>query len=192
MKRRTVPALRGFRLTVAAIVPVVLSLVLAAEGEAQRKGFILNLGLGAGQTNYSSDGFSETKTAFATDFKIGYAPSNQLLIYYSNDASFFSPATDYLASSGLTAIGASYFLKPEGPSFFFQGSLGLSAYNMIDTGDATSVDGMTGIGLALGAGYEFARHWLVDLDLVFGRMDQDFGGSFNTRTIRVAFNWLLY
>lgn len=180
------------------ILPVLMGcaiLVLCAPDSvlAQRQGFILNLGLGVGETKYSLNGSNALSNGgIATDFKIGYAPSDQLLIYYSNDASFFTlkGAEDFLFVSGLTAIGAKYFLEPSSPSFFVDGSLGFSVFRALEAESPMSA-GASGIGLSVGGGYEFARHWLVGLDLVFGRPDEG-TASFDTRTIRIALNWLLY
>lgn len=163
---------------------------------AQRKGFILNLGIGPAVSSYqfSSGGFEgdrETKIAIGTDFKVGYAPTSQLLIYYSNDASFFSAASpnDALTASGLSGIGVTYFLAPGAPSFYVQGTIGISAWN--DLSDEGVVDSMTGTGLNVGGGYEFAAHWNVDLDLIFGSADDD-NFKVSVRTLRLAINWLLY
>lgn len=172
---------------------VLLALFLPAAAHAQRKGFVLNLGLGVGETKWSANGDNSLSNGgIATDFKIGHAPSDQLLIYYTNDASFFSleGTDDQLVVSGLSGVGGTYFLKPAAPSFFFDASLGISAFNILDT-DGGGTESYTGLGIGVGGGYEFARHWLVDLDVVFGSPDGD-GLSLDTRTFRLAINWLLY
>lgn len=166
----------------------------APEGvAAQRKGFVLNLGAGVAMTNLDfGQGESRNRVGVATDFKIGYAPTDQLLIYYSNDASFFTidDFEDNLTVSGVSAIGASWFLQPAAPTFFFDAAIGLAGLTFFDTADGDS-DGYNGLGVAIGAGYEFARHWLIDVDLIFGSPGED-GFSVDTRTIRFAINWLLY
>jgi hypothetical protein len=181
-------------------------LLLAASGvDAQkpRKGFVLNLGAGPAFINIKAagngvEGTGESKIAVGTDFKIGYAPSDQLLIYYSNDAAFFNydysvPGFEYdvLVISGLSGIGATWFLKPRAPSAYVDATIGIAAWNEIDTDDG-AVESMTGLGLSVGGGFEFARHWLVDADLIVGRPRDDEGYGLNTMTLRVGLIWLLY
>jgi hypothetical protein len=180
------------------MVGVLLFTASGAAAQKPRKGFILNLGAGPAFTNFKSvaDGFegsNESKIAVGTDFKIGYAASDQLMIYYSNDAAFFSVAglDDYLVVSGLSGIGATWFLKPRAPSAYVDATVGIAAWNVISTDDGT-VDGMTGMGLSVGGGLEFARHWLVDGELVVGRPRGDFDQGVNTMTLRVGLIWLLY
>ena len=179
-------------------------LLTASEAEAQkpRKGFILNLGAGPAFTNFkfAGDGFEgsgESKIAVGTDFKIGYAASDQLMIYYSNDAAFFSydigvaGFDDYLVASGLSGLGATWFLKPRAPSAYLDATIGIAAWNEISTDDGT-VDGITGAGLSVGGGLEFARHWLADGELIVGRPRGDFDEGYNIMTLRVGLIWLLY
>jgi hypothetical protein len=173
-----------------------IALPFDASSQKRRKGFVLNLGLGPAATRYSFTdrnfaGSAETKIGVGTDLKIGHAASDQLLIYYSNDASFFSPADEYLVSSGLSGVGVTYFLMPQAPSYYVDGAIGIAAWNVLSQADAT-LDSMTGFGLAVGAGYEFARHWLVDVDIVVGRPRGDFSAGYNTTTIRLGLIWLAY
>ena len=58
--------------------------VQAFDGE--RKGFIIGLGVGTGFTSISD--WEEYKFGFQTDFKIGFAPSNSLTIYYNSKVSW--------------------------------------------------------------------------------------------------------
>jgi hypothetical protein len=171
-----------------------------AAGQKRRKGFILNLGLGPSYTNYKyvnpdfPGDFSESKIGIGTDFKIGHAATDQLLIYYSNDASFFSVSSEFddvFISSGLSGVGVTYFLKPAAPSSYVDASLGFAAWNVFDT-DEGSIDSSTGLGLSMGGGFEFARHWLIDGDLVIGRPRGDFDEGYNTTTLRIGVIWLLY
>jgi hypothetical protein len=180
----------------AILVGLMASVVTPSSGLAQkpRKGFILDLGVGiAGisQSSNSPGSGRETTGAVGTDFKIGHAPTDQLLIYYSNDAAFYKETSsfggDVLVAVGMSGVGATYFLQPAAPSFYLNGALGIAALNAVSLDDATQ-DGITGWGVSLGGGYEFARHWLLDGDLVLGRLD----GGLNTSTLRVGIVWLLY
>ena len=184
-----------FRVLAFAWIAASSGLLLApGEGVAQRKGFILNLGIGGGSfsAGAAEGGPRNSATGITTDFKIGWAPSDQVLLYYSNDAAFFSDPTfddDVINVSGLTGFGATWFVRPAAPSFYVGGSIGVSTWAFISNdGDS---DAITGSGFAITGGYEFARHFMIDADVVFGRPGDEFG-RLSTRTIRLAINWLLY
>lgn len=184
------PLRRPMMVALLAMFPLLLQ---TQDAAAQRKGFILNLGLGVGQFHVSGEGGdSESRTAISTDFKIGHAFSDQLMLYYSNDAAFFSSdeeSDDLLHVSGLSGVSVTYFLKPSAPSFYFGGGIGISVWSVLsDDGDTES---LSGGGLAVTGGYEFSPHFLLDVDLIFGSPGDD-SGDVNTRTIRVGLNWLLY
>ena len=85
----------------------------AEEPSARRKGFIIGLGAGAGM--HKTPGFSvldrfgrvissgggEYKLAIVTDFNIGYAPGDRILLYYSNKAAFTTDdRVDAVVSAG--------------------------------------------------------------------------------------------
>lgn len=178
------------------LLAVATSLILPSSAVAQkrRKGFILNLGLGAAGVSSSYEGpvsNRRTKAAVGTDFKIGHAATDQILIYYSNDAAFYNETDfygdDQLVAVGLSGVGVTYFLQPSVPSFYVDGTIGIAARNLLSYEDAT-VDGTGGWGVAVGGGYEFARHFMLDADLILGRLD----GGLNTSTLRVGLIWLLY
>lgn len=158
--------------------------------DGQRQGFILGIGAGPGLTSFTQTldlgswpgGGSETtdrenKFGLQTDFKIGYAPSNTFQVYYSNKVSWFgienALGEDVIITSGVMGVGASYYLSPEAPSLFFGGGLGVSVWN------APFEDGSeawTGFGLYTWAGYEFSRHWNVELDVVWGKPSKQESG----------------
>jgi hypothetical protein len=116
------------------------------------------------------------------------------MFFYSNDAAFFTYDVgvagfdDYFVASGLSGVGATWFLKPRTPSAYVDGTIGIAAWNEIST-DGGTVDGITGVGLSVGGGLEFARHWLVDGEVVVGRPRGDFDGV-STMTVRVGLIWL--
>lgn len=164
----------------------------AQEEGKPRRGFVLNLGAGPAATRYNHSSFgvsgpSTTNLAVGTDFKIGHAFSDQLLVYYSNDASFFAPegtGVD-LVGSGMSGLGATYFIETRSPSPFVHGSFGIAAWNELAANGVTEAE--AGLGISIGGGYEFARHWLLDVDIVYGRP-----GGRSITTLRTAINWLLY
>ena len=181
------------------LAPAILMLAVAdsASAQVERKGFIIGFGLGAARVTTSvSEGsitVSLNETAVSTDFKIGYAPNDQLLIYWSSDVAFRSPPSeldsDGIFFSGLGGIGATYFLDPGENSFLLTASIGRAVDGEIGTDGSSG--STSGTGLAIGGGYEFTGHWLVDVDLVFNRFEE-FGIDINQRILRLGLSWLHY
>ena len=172
----------------------------AAFSQVERKGFIIGFGLGAGQvkTSASEGSFtvSVSQTAVTTDFKIGYAPSDQLLIYWSADGAFRGQpkeakdlGADGILYTGLGGLGGTYFLSTDENSFFLTASIGFATDGVISSDRGS--DSVSGKGLAIGGGYEFSRHWVVDADAIFNSLS-DSGLDYNTRTIRLGVSWLHY
>ena len=186
------------------MVSVALSMTVSqAAAQQRRQGFILDLGLGVATTNttVSIDGIEgepERNTGLGFDFKIGYAPSDQLLIYYNADAAFFRPSYAEeedlaFAASGLSGVGAAVFLRPIAPSPYLHVAVGQGVRAEVD--DIDRADGYSGTGFSLGGGYEFASHWLVDVAAIVTRPKHDRGtvtDTYETTTWRVALVWLLY
>ena len=188
MTTRRLQQTHGARWLLAAAI-LMLAVPDAASAQVERKGFILNLGLGAARVSTSSQfGPGTPEIGVGTDFKIGYAPSDRLLLYYSNDAAFQSrPNSDDILATGLSGFGAMYFLDPGENSFYVDGAIGIAARRSISSTGGFDA-GITGSGLQVGGGYEFDRHWLLDVDLIRNSFD----GDFKTTTMRVAVIWLLY
>jgi len=154
-----------------------------------RKGFVLDLGLGASRIGYSGGG---SDTGVGSDFKIGHAPTNQLMIYYHSAGTFytiddFSGGSD-LYTLGISGIGATWFLKPGAPSAYVDGTIGRAAWNVLDLDGGGAENIASGWGFSLGGGFEFARHWLLSGDIIMTRLEFDT----NATTMRVGLRWLLY
>lgn len=171
----------------------------ATADTVERKGFVIGFGIGAARVTTSAGqgplSVSLTETAVSTDFKIGYAPTDQLLIYWSADGAFRSTSDltnqDGLSFSGLGGIGATYFLEPGQNSFFVSASIGRSSDAALGSDGQT--DALSGSGFAIGGGYEFSGHWTVDADIVMNSLNDDgFGGDYSQRIIRVGLSWLHY
>ncbi len=172
----------------------------------QRKGFILGGGLGFGLTSFTqtvdSGGLSatsdrENNAAFQTDVKIGFGPSEQVLVYLSWKTSWFN--FDNVLDESVTiamhfgGVGISYYFKPAAPSPYVSGGLGYCAWEpLIEASAETYI----GYGLAVGGGYEFSGHWSVEGDLMWGKPSKEIlpglDESFNTLTIRVAIVGVAY
>ena len=166
------------------IVLMVAAPLTSSAFDGDRKGFMLNLGAGFGQGKLSWHSESVDGTGFATDFKIGGGPSSQVLVYYTNRVVWYSPEGAFNTwTNGMSAAGVSYFLKPQAPSFFFSGALGLGAI-----GDSDGRDGESGFGFTIGAGFEIIRSLTLELNYMGASLDNDFSIS----SLLFTVNWLAY
>lgn len=145
----------------------------ASAWDGERKGFQLGIGLGPGY--YKEPGFN--KVGVGTDFKIGYAPSNKLSIYWMSKATFFSLGSGILAAFSVGGPGVSYSPKSEGASPYIEIGAGFSTIKVISGSLGTF--GVNGAGVAAGAGYNFANRFSIGGNLVFGK----FSGFSNSYSI---------
>ena len=155
-----------------------------------RKGFILGGGLGLGMTSYQEElsGYKFDRVnrfAIMTDFKIGYAPNQQWEIYYSDKSSWFD-AGSVIALHGVGTAAVNYYVKPLAPTFYLSGGLGFAT---ISTPFEDNSDTDIGLGMFAGAGYEFAKHFAVQFDFMFGMPQESSSGvdyTFTGLTPRVS------
>ena len=163
----------------------------ASAIDGQRKGFMLNVGVGLGQGEYTGGDISYDAIGFGTDFKIGGGlGNNKVLIYYSNRALWYSPDTGGGRTNGMSAAGVSYFLSPQAPSFIFSGALGRGVSRHSDTSTSRS-----GFGFTIGAGYEFVRNFTAELTYMGADLGEDSGpggSSLSASSIMLTLNWLGY
>ena len=156
---------------------------------ANRKGFVFGLGGGGGFHRAPLPGFNASTTnefAIVTDLSIGYAPTDQVLIYYSNQVAWSrSPRYNLV---GATGVGVTYMLSSSSPSPFVRGTVGGGIVANVDFGSGSVGSNDSGLGLTLSGGYEFARHWSVEGGAMFVRLP-----SGNNHTVlKATFNWLFY
>lgn len=166
------------------------------ETPSQRKGFVIGGGIGVGLTSYvfelDRSQFNvvtdrQNKQALATDFKIGYAPSNDLALYWMSKVSWFSEE-DILIANGFGGLGASYSLYSMTPGLFANGGIGLSTWTTPFEQDS---GGRTGLGLVAGIEYEFSSHWIFDVDLLWGRPSANSVTS-KVRGLKFTLNYFHY
>ena len=164
---------------------------------AERKGFIVGIGGGVGFPRVGFDFNSGSNFSFTgdpsvvTDFKIGYAASDQLLLYYRNIATF---ANDFPKSVlTLSGFGTKYMFSPTSPSGYVNGAVGVAAGGYIDFGEGTFSNLDSGVGFSLGGGWEFARHFSIGGDIVILNLDSLTGFGSDTYTVYTAtFSYLFY
>ena len=146
-------------------IPFVLclsALILASQlsaSDGQRKGFILGGGVGYGALSLGMDEYGVNAGALATNFIIGYAPSASWEIYYTNNVSWFSDRGN-TERFVVTGLGMTKYLKRAGGGLYFCGGIGLSVQ--------TLYGGSTGFGALAGIGYDVARHWRVQGEIMLG------------------------
>ena len=153
---------------------------------AERKGFIVGIGVGVGlhripEAGVTGESLDRSAFALGPDFRIGYAPTDQFLIHYSAKA-VFTQATDYDAV-GISGLGVTYMIRPRSPSFFVTGIAGEAGRATVESSDFRD-----GHGFGVGAGYEFKRHWTVSGDALFLR----FGGDDNHTVLLATVGYLRY
>jgi len=147
-----------------AMTALVLSLSSVSVGDllAQRSGFIIGFGIGAGISAVSG---GDTRGAVATDFKIGAQVNPSLQVYYLGRTNWFTEGggSDNLVVAGLSAVGVTYLPSPK---VQLSGGMGFFHWTEvnIEYGEAFGSFGLTG-----GFGYEFADLWLLDLAVTYGK-----------------------
>lgn len=177
----------------------------AGAFDGQRKGFMMDFGLGGGITSFTqtlesvfgkSESDRENKGGLLTNFRIGVGLNEQTEIYWYSTVSWFS-LENILGSSvtianGFAGIGLTQFFQPIAPSPYFFGGLGFSTWStpFEDTGDSWFGFGMQG-----GAGIEFSPHWAVEGHLMWGQPKESEGGlEITAKTINfgVTLNYHAY
>jgi hypothetical protein len=176
-----------------------------------RKGFIIGLGLGPGQTGFSSwtdeshtgrqsSKFPRFKFSVNSDFKIGVAPSRRVLICWASEVAWYLDNTypagsdplgsytdDVVWANGIGVACVSYFFRPYAPSVYIFGGPGLAWLSAPFDGYSASA----GFGFTVGGGVEFARHWCVEGSMAFGA-PRVAGATIRTVSLKIAINWLGY
>jgi opacity protein-like surface antigen len=160
-------------------------LVLASQLSAfdgQRKGFILGGGIGGGSLKWSEPGLDFNQGAFATNFIIGYAPSNSLEIYYTNNVSWFSYQSESFVV-GMSGIGLSKYLNKEGKGVFILGGIGVGVFSQM-TGYTYSE---SGFGVVGGVGYDVAKHWRIQGEVLYTDIKSATSWAFRATINVIAF-----
>jgi opacity protein-like surface antigen len=186
---------------------ITLMLLISINSNAQqdeRKGFILGLGIGPGvlnyklkvdRGNYSIHYNRVKKLPVMSNFKIGYAPNENLAIYWTAKVSWFrsekiqEEPRDIMVS-GVAGIGVTYYLKEEAPSVYFNGGVGYSTFSALSLEDDLSNNHM-GFGFSAGAGYEFAKHWSGEVNIAIGSPGKE-EFTYQVTALAITFNYLLY
>jgi hypothetical protein len=169
----------------------------AAEPEkpkSNRKGFIIGAGAGGGL--HSAPGFDvfdrfgrlssvrggTNNFAIGTNFMVGYAPTDQTLLFYSNRATFTTD--ENIDALGVTGFGATYMFRPTAPTGYVTGSIGGGFGASIYQRTASDA----GLGWSAGAGWEFLRHLALEGDVLVVRL----GDGENHTVYRTLLTYTFY
>lgn len=159
---------------------------------ATRKGFIVGAGAGAGLLwspgfpsvdrfgRFTAEGGSNVSVA--TNFMVGYAPTDRALLFYSSRAVVTSnAAVDVLIVGG---FGMTYMLRRTAPTAYVTGSIGRGlGFNVVrSSGDEV------GLGWSAGAGWEFRRHLSLEGDVLNVRLEN----GRNHTAFRALLNYTFY
>lgn len=156
----------------------------AFSTRADREGFIWGLGVGTGMASYTQslveywgDAYEGPQleargrdSAFITNIRIGHGWTDQILFYYTSRISWIPLRNlyrDTVIANGTAGLGVTVYPYYKS-SFYFEGSVGLTAlatwFPPIELRNARP----TGIAVSAGIGYEFFPHTSVDLTVSFG------------------------
>lgn len=196
--------MRLTRMLVVAVLVAIMA-VGASAFDGQKKGFLLGGGLGAGMISYTQTmeygGLSitsdrENKGSFDTDFKIGWGVNERTEIFYTSKITWFGVdnpfGDDITFADGLYGIGVAHSFKAWVPTWFITGGLAMSTWTAPFEENSGS---WSGLGFYIGSGYEFAKHYSVEFDVIYGNPGDSEGGmeaSANSTSFRVTINALAY
>ena len=182
----------------------VFAAVEAYAIDGQRKGFILGGGIGGGvlsnKFTLGSSSNTASQEAILTEFKIGFAPSHTLEIYYNNKGYFWRDTFfegSFFEEKGtavlmLNAVGATKYLGTSGTGLFVSAGLGPAIFDSF----RLDVDPAIGFGVFGGVGYEFSKHWSLQTELMYlnikGADISDPDSDLDSFGIRVSLNFLTY
>ena len=174
---------------------ILAGLVVTTSLEAfdeQREGFIVSLGAGVSSINTEIDvgnmGADETSFGLATSFKIGYGFTNQFLLYYVSDVSWYgydNDPNDDTYTSGHGGIGASYYIEENSP-YYVMGAIGIGSFT-----NFSESEGETGSAFIIGGGYEVSPHFQIEATYLSTNIEED-NVELNTGAFRVTANYMWY
>ncbi len=178
------------KIIISSILASMLTVSTASAFDDQREGFIASIGGGLALVNTSPDRFEdESSFGFATSFKIGYGFSNQFLLYYVNDVSWFGlDDTDDTFTTGGSSIGATYYIDENSP-YYITGAIGIGVFSNFTEGD-----GEMGSTFSIGGGYEISPHVLLEANFQHASVE-DFGYNntdVSTNSFRFTVNYMWY
>ena len=157
--------------------------------DGQRQGGIIGIGGGIHHTYYTHDGFSDSYKSFATSVRAGYAFTNQFSTYYIRNASWrkkknYYDDTNYHVT-GISGIGASYYMSLKTPSTYLVGAIGI--------GDDTQIGSYSDSGIAylVGVGSERTKGIHIELTYLHVYINNS-TPPFRSHSFQAILNYLWY
>lgn len=196
----------------------VLSAAQVYAFDGSRKGFVLGLAGGLSYTNYEHNaerlvypaiitrkitaGYPHGDSALGlmTDFVLGYGITGQIVLQYTNKVAWFLKRDidfvygmshineDCLVVFGMSSLGVNYYFQRKAPSLYISGAIGSSMWNTPFVSDYNS---KSGTGWSVGAGYEFRKHWSLELT-VLGSTPEYNNISTEAMTVLIGIKGLAY
>ena len=173
---------RNGRLTLWLMIMLVAVAGSANAFDGNRKGFWLGFGAGFGSISISDQGPDNSLSGFQTSLDIGAGITDQLLILYSGHTSFYS-ADGLNLVWGTPTVILRYYFTPTVNSFYIFGGPAVAAGIGWDQYDAGA--GFGGLGGTVGTGYQFGRHYQVQLGVLLTHSEQTSYNAFHA-TMNVA------
>jgi hypothetical protein len=164
-----------------------------------RKGFVVGFGGGFGYSTWNESTYeycgyycgyrqvnSGNRSGVFTNFKIGFAPSDRLMILWHSSGTFFgSRYGSGFIMDGIGGLSVQYYFS-SGPGAYALGGVGYHNIMRFDPGYGG--ENNLGVGVRGGFGFEFHRHWSVEAIVQHG-----FNESENNPTsVGVTVNWTWY
>ena len=155
------------------LVSVILSILLAGSAlgfDGDRKGFVLGGGLGIApmakwSVELGSDDYDEENTGLALHILIGGAiDEKNMIVYEGNATAYTTDILDKTAAQSFNGAVWYHYFGNTGKSAFTAVGLGFYSFKVEDF-DAND----PGLGILLGGGYEFSKHWQFGAYLSFGK-----------------------
>lgn len=152
------------RITTLVLVLFLLATSSAMAFDGVRKGFVLGGGLGFAPSIKTSIGnYSAKESGTGLNLFLGYAWDEFNMLVYEGNIGAYSIGT-ITVIQGIDAVTWYHYYGPTGKSFFTAAGLGLYSY---DEEGAPDVSGQMGI--LIGAGYEFSKHWQAGFYISSGK-----------------------
>jgi Outer membrane protein beta-barrel domain len=176
------------------IVGILLVVITAGAAHAfddERSGFMMALGLGFGMGEASWDeagGTGEDSgSGAATELRLGHCWRDNLWIYAVNRALFFEGDTPDNLVQGLAGVGAAWFFEPRDRVVYLTGELGVGVRRNEEIFHSDD-----GFGFALGAGWEFREHWIVETNYMKATVEDDGWPQQDLTNISISIGWIGY
>jgi hypothetical protein len=152
----------------------------AAAFDGGRKGFVIGLGVGYGRT-----GWGVNHSGLFTSFKIGYAPTDRVMILWHSSGTFFKGVSGEWKMDGVGGLSMQVYLSSAPRAAYVIAGGGYQ--NVMSFSAATNE---IGPGVRAGFGYEFTKHLSVEAIVQHGFHKTGLATTSNPTSFGVTLNVL--